>query len=221
MKILFTTLITAFSVLVFAQQTNNVVNSSGIPTTVDFNKVSSTVSGKVLNYSDIQGTPYMHTDYKKAIVGDFTNVIPARYNAYTDEVEVKLNEKVQSLPKEKAYSHIRFSETNEKLIYIVDEDQKGYYYILSEGNVSLLRRNVIKFIDEQPAQSSYATTQPAKFQHLKPIYFLYKDFKLIPVKKESDLLKSFPNKDIKTILKENKIKLDKEEDLIKLAQILS
>lgn len=221
MKIIFTTIVTLFGVIVFAQNVGNVFNSNGVSTTLHFNKVNSTVSGRVLNYSDIQGIPYMHSDYQKAKIGEYTGFILARYNAYTDEVEVKLDEKVQSLPKEEIYSPIKFLDYNEKLIYIFSNEHKEYYYVLSDGNVKLLRRNVVIFVDEQSAQTSYADAQPAKFQNLKPAYFLYKESKLIPIRKENDLIQFFPNINLKSIIKDNKIKLNTEKDLIKLAQLLS
>ncbi|GGG54588.1 hypothetical protein [Epilithonimonas arachidiradicis] len=221
MKIYLTTIITTFSILLSAQQSSNVINSSGLPTTVDFNKVNSITGGKVLNYSDIQGTPYMYKDYKKIKIGEFADIIPARYNAYTDEIEIKLNEKVQSLPKEKAYSHIKFLDSNEMLMYVVDNTQKGYFYVLSDGDIKLLRKNAIRFIDEQPAQSSYATPQPAKFIELKPTYFFYKDSQLLPIKKENDLVTFFPQRDIKKILKDRKLKLENEKDLVILTNLLN
>lgn len=220
MKILFTLVSSVFVVLVSAQNLMTAVNSGGAYTTLYYSKVNSTASGKMLDYSDIQGSPYLNINYQKAKVGNFADVIFARYNAYTDEVEIKLDEKIHTLPTEKNLSPIRFIESNEKLIY-VDDEQKGYYYILSDGNVKLLRKNVIKFIDEEPAQTSYKSAKPAKFQGLKPSYFLYQDSKLIPIRKESELIQLFPDKNLKSIIKDKKIKLNTEKDLIILAQLLS
>lgn len=221
MKILFTLVSSVFVVLFSAQNLMTAVNSGGAYTTLYYSKVNSTASGKVLDYSDIQGTPYLHANYQKSKIGNFADVIFARYNAYTDEVEIKLDEKIHTLPTEKNLSPIRFIESNEKMIYIDDDGQKGYYYILSDGNVKLLRKNVVKFIDEEPAQTSYKSVKPAKFQGLKPNYFLYQDSKLIPIRKESELIQLFPDKNLKSIIKDKKIKLNTEKDLITLAQLLS
>lgn len=220
MKVLLTTLSTLFAVLTSAQYSSSIFNVTGPYNGLLYNKINSGVGGKVYSYSDIQGTPYIHNDYKKAKIGDFADVVLARYNSYSDEVEIKLNEDVRYLLKENNYSPIKFIDSDEQLMYISDNEQTGYYYVLSVGNSMLLRKNSTMFIDEQPAQTSYSNTQPAKFQNLKPAYFIYKDSKLIPFKKENDLIQLYPNKNLKTLIKDHKIRLDKEKDLIKLLQLI-
>lgn len=221
MKIFLTTLSTLFAIGVSAQYSSTIFNVTGPNTGLLYNKINSGVSSKVYSYSEIQGTPYIYNDYKKAKIGDFPDVVLARYNSYSDEVEIKFNDNVRSLLKEKAYSPVKFIDSDEQLIYVSDNEQKGYYYVLSGGKTMLLRKNSTIFIDEQPAQTSYSNTQPAKFQNLKPAFFLYKDSKLNPIKKESDLIEFYPDKNLKTIIKENKIKFDKEKDLIRLVQLLN
>lgn len=220
MKNLIISSITAISINCAAQQNQNVMNSSGIPNTIDFNKVTSTGSGKVLNYSDVQGSPYLFKDYKSVLVGDFSNALQARYNAYTDEVEIKVGDSVQTLPKEQKYSPIIFKDSALKLINIDDVAGHGYFSVIGDGKVKLLKKYIVRFVDEQPAQSSYATSQPAKFVKLKPVYFFYKDSKLVQVKKEVDLTNAFPTADLKSVIKKNKLKLDSEKDLLELRKIL-
>lgn len=222
MKNLFTLLSLMSAVSVCAQNNIiNAINSGGAYTTILNNKVNSPESGKVLNYSEIKGTPYLITNFQNAKVGDFTDVILAKYNSYTDEIEYSSNGKVYSLPKEKNYSPVKLIDSGEKLIYLSDDNFKGYYYILGDGNVKLLRKNVTVFIDEKPAQTSYANSQPAKFEQLKPTYFFYDGKRLIPTKKESELILAFPDKDIAAFLKEKKLKITKEKDLLELQKKLN
>lgn len=221
MKIFLTTLSTLFAIGISAQYSSTIFNVTGPYNGLLYNKINSGATDKVYSYSDIQGSPFIYKDYKKAKVGNFADVVLTRYNTYTDEVEIKIKEDVYPLLKENNYSPVKFIDSDEQLIYVSDNEQKGYYYVLSVGSTMLLRKNSTIFIDEQPAKTSYSDTQPPKFQNLKPAYFLYKDSKLIPIKKESDLIEFYPDKNLKTIMKENKIKFDKEKDLIRLVQLLN
>lgn len=183
---------------------------------------------KKIKYSDIQGSPYYFANFVSAKIGDTSGLIPIRYNPFLDRVEILDNNSgsVYELPKESNYPKFTFVNTQEKLVLVnTNNEYSGYFFELVGGKNRLLRKNITKFKEEIPAPNSLLPSTPAKFETLKPIYFIKTDDNIIKVtKKADDLLNALPSdkKDAtKDFIKANKIKLNEELDLIKLVTFLN
>lgn len=180
----------------------------------------------VLKYSDIQGNPFYKKGFSEARIGDTGNSFPVRYNIYKDSFELLHNNNIYTLPKESSFSKFVFTATNEK--FILENDNNGfagYFLVLADGKNKLLKKIAVKFSPEVPAPNTMVSGIPAKFETLKPVYFIKTEDNIIKLtKKEDNLLKALPagKKDTtKDFIKTNKIKLNEELDLIKLVTFLN
>lgn len=222
-KVLF---LTVFATQVSAQQGLSTIDgSAGFLQSFDFNKFKSAERGKNLNYDDVQGTPYFNQQYDNVKVEGFKEVVLAKYNMFSDEVEFMQGDKVLSFPKSKEYSKIHFLTSNNSLIWL-DKigDHSGYFFVLNNGKNKLLRKNKVKFTDAKPAATSYSEALPAKFSNMPLAYFILTEKnELVPLKNSKEIANFFPTEKekINAFIKTNKIKTDKEPDLIKLVTFIN
>lgn len=209
-----------------AQQGLGVVDgSAGFLQSFDFNKFKSPEKGKNIAYDDIQGTPYFNKQYENLKVDGFKEVVLARYNMYSDEVEFMRGDDVLSFPQTKEYSNIQFVNSKQALLWLDgDGDQSGYFFILSNGKNKLVRKNKVKFTDMKPAATSYSETSPAKFTNMPVTYFILTEKnEMVPLKNTKEIANYFPaqKEKINTFIKANKIKTEKEQDLLKLQNFIN
>ncbi|WP_299181921.1 hypothetical protein [uncultured Chryseobacterium sp.] len=219
-----------FALCIFVNgQANFSLSNNGLGLPQDnaiLHKVNSPNAGISISYSDIQGTPYYGKGLSVATFSGTDETAPARYNAYKDEIEFIKDDKTFVLPKNDKLSVITFTTTKETLVYLnTSDDLSGYFFEVVDGKHSLYKKVKIKFIDAVIATNSYATDRPASFKSTAPIYYIRIDnsnFIKNP-KNHKDILQAFPDKkeNISAFLKENKIKVDKEEDLKKLVKFLN
>lgn len=202
----------------YAQQ----VSLGEISRLVRFTKTIDEVNnGKTkLKYSDIQGIPYYYDNFANARVGDTSSIIPIRYNSFLDTIEVLDKTDVYEIPKEESYPKFTFEKTNEKLVLVNTHNEfSGYFFEMTSGKNRILKKVTTKFHDAIPAPNSLIPGTSARFEIQKPIYFIETENGYIRVPKNSkDLLAIFPDKKgpLSDFLKNNKIKLNNEADLIKL-----
>lgn len=192
-----------------------------------FNKINSPNAGKSLSYSDIQGSPYYGKGLNVATFSGSNETAPARYNSYNDEIEFMKDDKTFVLPKDDKFSTITFSNTKDKLVRLnTGDDLSGYFFEIVSGSQYVLYKKVkTKFIDAVVAANSYATDRPAVFKTLEPIYYIKvpNDNFIKNPKNQKDIIQQVPDKKeaLTSFFKENKIKVDKEEDLKKLVLFLN
>lgn len=222
MKTFFKFLVFTSGVFMYGQQTQSVNQAMGyefLPTK------SVTSNGKTLKYEDIKGSPYLDTNFKMAKIADNYEEIAIRYNNYKDEIEFKKGENIQVLPKQAEFSKIKIKSPEATIVYLETNDElKGYFTELVSGKITLLRKDKIIFKDEVPAPNSYAEGKPAEFRNQDPIYYISNGSRYVKKPKAlKDIIDVFPNlkDEINTFVKENKIKLNKEEDLKKLVVFLN
>ncbi|MCB0398877.1 MAG: hypothetical protein KDD26_04495 [Winogradskyella sp.] len=191
------------------------------------NLMSKNTSAKI----EAEGSPYIDEEFKIIKIEQYQGqTFIGRYNAYNDEMEVKLDdEKIVALDNSSNYkvTFTNSSKTYKTFSYTTENGdlKQGFLVLIEENdNFSLLKREQIKFYDKEKAASTYQKDKPATFRRENDSYYLKLGDKitLLPQKKSS-LLKEFPeNSDaLKTFIKKNKINLKKEEDLKKLSKYLS
>lgn len=206
---------------IFAQTTLSVNQVTG-----DQAVFSGVKSGeKTLKYEDIQGSPFIDKTFYNANVAENYEKVPVRYNNYKDEIEFQKDGKIQVLPRDSKFSKIEIISPKKTFMLLnTGDDLSGYFMEVLKGENSLYKKNKIKFIDVVPAASSYATEKPASFKILDPIYYIktINGFIKKP-KNQKSIIEYFPDKktQLESFFKTNKIKFDKEEDMIKLVNFLN
>lgn len=192
-------------------------------------KVDSPNSKRGLTYDEIQGTPYVDKIFTEANFitseKDKIETAPARYNAYSDQIEFKKGDEILALFSENPFTRVEFPLTNHVLVRLnIDSEVKGYFYEIVGGKNSLYKKVKAKFNDFVPAANSYAMDRPANFNILNPIYYIKTDKGFIKnPRNKKDMIEQMPEKKeaLDKFFKENKIKFDKEEDLKKLVTFLN
>lgn len=190
---------------------------------------------KKTGIDQFSGSPYTDDNFSSAPVfynDESMGSFYYRYNAYNEEVEIKKTilpeEKVSSLVKDKS---IRIMVNGKPMSFSTFIDKKGnttngYLSSLYDGkNIDLYRRDKVKFTEGQRAQNSFVKAVPNRFTHFIEYYYQKEGVNRIdeiPLK-EGQLLKLYkePVKTkIKTFIKENKIDMKEEADLIKLFEFI-
>ncbi len=203
----------------FAQQTLSVNGATGVQSV--FDGIKST-AGKTLKYEEIAGdSPY----FSNAKVAANYEQVPVRYNSYSDEVEFKKNGEVQVLPKTSDFSRIEVASPKQTIVLLqTSDDLNGYFFELDNGKNSLYKKIRTKFNDFVPAANSYASDRPANFKTLPPVYYIKTDNGFIKKpRNQKEIIEQFPDikENLTAFFKSNKIKFDKDEDLIKLVTFLN
>lgn len=222
-KTILTTLAIASFSFSFAQQTLSVNGATGAQSV--FDGIKST-TGKTLKYEEIAGdSPYINKEFSNAKVAANYEQVPVRYNSYSDEVEFKKNGEVQVLPKTSDFSRIEVASPKQTIVLLqTSDDLNGYFFELSNGKNSLYKKIKTKFNDFVPAANSYASDRPANFKTLPPVYYIKTDNGFIKKpRNQKEIIEQFPDKkeSLSAFFKSNKIKFDKDEDLIKLVTFLN
>ena len=181
------------------------------------------------NYNAFEGTPYLNEEFTPAKINDVSETKLVRFDAFEDRVEIRVSaNKVVILQASEPYvislldGSDRIFETKKSL------DEKGnttitfFELIANHKDYKLYLKEKIKFSKAEKAQG-YDKAKPATFKKQHAAYYIT-DFKTpsgqlirIPSKVKSFvafLPKS--SKPIKKFIKDNKIKKDKGDDLVKI-----
>ncbi|WP_114820009.1 hypothetical protein [Chryseobacterium sp. KLBC 52] len=220
------TLITLLGMSSFLfSQANTIGLTSGGGTREVFFKIKSEGAGRALNYDEIIGSPYLSKSFNIAQVANDYEKAPVRYNTFNDEIEFQKNGTTLALPKEEKFSRIEIFSPKMTLVRLdTQDDLSGYFFELVKDKTGLYKKIKTKFIDAVPAANSYATDRPASFKTLDPVYYIKTESGYIKKpKKIKDIAEAFPAKkdEIEKFAKSNNIKINKEEDLIKLVKFLN
>ncbi|HBV16886.1 hypothetical protein [Chryseobacterium carnipullorum] len=221
-KIILSALILAQTAFAFGQETmsvNQVLSDHSV-----FDGVKSS-SGKALKYEEISGTPYTTKNFSNAKLADNYEQLPIRYNSYTDEIEFQKNGEISVLAKENKFSQIEITLPKQTIAFLDTSDElSGYFFEVVRGKNTLYKKIKTKFIDAVPAANSYASDRPAAFKTLDPIFYIKTEEGFIKKpRNQKEIIEYFPDKKENTtkFFKSNKIKFNKEEDLIKLVTFLN
>ncbi len=193
-----------------------------------FNKFINEVNngkGQPLTYADIEGNAYFAKGFVTANIENATSLIKARYNTYTDTVELLNEQDIFELPKTAKYSRIAFQNPVATLVLMnVENLPQGYYFELVPGKYTLLGKRQTEFREGAKAINSFTPAISPKFEPMNPVYYIKNGAQIIKLgKKENELLNALPDHKTEAadFIKKNKIKLNKEEDLVKLVKFLN
>jgi len=158
-------------------------------------------TGKSINKDNIKGSPYSDENFKMAKITPLNEKYLVRYNAVQDEIEVKTKEgNLLLLEKKSNYTVELQNKTYKTFNYNPNSNNTElvFFVVGSEfKNLSILKRETKKFHEEKKGVTSYHADKPAYYDD----------------KYKTQLFIKFV---IKKYIKDNKISLKKEDQLLKL-----
>lgn len=176
------------------------------------------------NEVKIEGSPYLFNEYNLSKIGDYKDEINVKYNIFSDEIEFVKNGQLLALNKTSDLARIRFINYNTTLVLKDINGNKGYYLELFNNNGrQLLKKLKIHLEKGRTSQNSYDLDRNSRYIEDEPIYYFFIENNLIASNKlkkiEGDLEKKGYN--IKEILKKEKLSIKKDQDLIKLINLIN
>ncbi|MCF8715636.1 hypothetical protein JM658_12440 [Joostella atrarenae] len=174
-------------------------------------------------FAGVDGSPYLKGDEftKGKILTDekvYENV-DLRYNVYKDFIEIKVSE--SEIYKGSTKSNFSYEVHGEKLYlmnYIDNEVKKTGYLscIACSKDDMLLNKYTKTYYPPEEANTGYQKSKPAKFSNNEEYYIKLKsNLYAIPLENNTKkILSQFNNKQLDKFVKENKLNLKKEDDLI-------
>ncbi len=178
---------------------------------------------EITSYDEYDGSIYMRSNYKESTIIDEklgTFDIKLKYNVYSDALEFNQKGKLFEVIKLPTV-HVRVSD--EYFYYCVFKTQRGLsrkgYYVLVEMNdkYRIYKKYTLKITE--PIQNTVVKTGNPGEIKLANTYFVEENGIIVelPMNKK-EMLRTFSDKaqELSTYLKKEKIRLRKEEDLIRL-----
>ncbi|MEO8933709.1 MAG: hypothetical protein ABI295_05330 [Xanthomarina sp.] len=171
-----------------------------------------------------KGSPYIMEEFTLMKLSKIEGeTFKARYNAVNDAMEVIGEDgKYYNIVRDPNLD-ITFIVSNKKYrIFNTEEntDKTGYFVVLNDGELKLLKKETIKFYDEILANTSYDKAEPAKFKREKDeFYFQKNDKTLVEIPKNKNnftsllSLDSDKNSKVLSYIKKQRIRLNDEQDL--------
>ncbi|MBN1387773.1 MAG: hypothetical protein JW965_04955 [Bacteroidales bacterium] len=182
--------------------------------------------GEVESY---EGSPYMDEEFTEATIvsseNQVFNKVPLRYNVYYDLFEVQLDEGVFNLKRGGVVAKVSLQ--GHDFVYTTYDYQstegEGYLELIIEGRYKLYKQHQIVFKEAEPAQP-YQEAKPAMFQERDPLFYIaFNDNRPVFIKNKSNLMEIAGDneKALKDFIKDNRIKIRDEEDIVKVVEYLN
>jgi hypothetical protein len=182
----------------------------------------------LIDYSTIEGTAYLDDQlvlgYVRLKNGDSLNYY-MRYDMYSDEIEYLKEGSLYVISNKNILDFVSLNNeyfvyenyiTNNKII-------KGYLIQSYKNKISLYRKEQVVFEDKKPPQTMpYSEGNPARFNKLRTTWLFSSETKpIVAFSTDNEGLKLISGsndqyKMLKAFIKENHLKIKKEEDLITL-----
>ncbi len=244
MKNLILSILLLFNLSIYAQYSGQVMSYSSGPGNANslgqlealLGSISERDSKIRLAPEEILGSPYVYNKFKKGRIfykDENNGSIFYRYNAYNEEIEIKetnlVDSPIQSLSRDKNISLItaeglplRFSTFIDKN----DNTQNGYLYVLQKGIYTLYKSIDVTFKEGQKSPNSFVKARKARFSQFTEYYLEIEgrnrvDEVELSNKKLVKLLPDDTSSKVKQYLKDKKIKITNEQELILVIDFLN
>ncbi|MFH6602262.1 hypothetical protein ACEZ3G_02145 [Maribacter algicola] len=187
-------------------------------------------------YVDFQGSPYVSNTFLPTTMyygNENVGKIFYRHNALNDEIEIRQTtsdeEPLKSLSRDKEVSILVDGKRLSFRTFVTSKKKtlNGYLLNLMDGETyKLYKRTHVKFTEGKPAPNSFVKAVPNRFSQFTEYYLQKEGVNRIDEisQKNSKLLKLVegPKKEeLKNYLKENKLNIKNEADLVKAVQFLN
>ncbi len=177
------------------------------------------------NSENYFGSPYIFKEFINGEVyfkgKDEPIQYKLNYNAYQDIIEF--------ISKQKKYA-VTNSEDIERIVidgsimlYLPYDNKKGYFFEVIKDDVSLYKKELIKFIAPRDSRNIYDEDEPGRFLEDDPEFYIsINNNPLEHIKNKKSLLKLFDsNTELRNYLKSNSINFKEKNDLIKLINFIN
>lgn len=177
------------------------------------------------------GSMYINDKYIPAKVSGSNQTVLLRYNAYSDFFEISnpQSDEIRQLPQTPG---VTITFLNSKDTYTLvdfinkkEEAHSGYLNMLSDNaKVKIYKRESIFLQPEVIPTSSYASYKAPNYKKANEEFYIKigeQEAKYYSGKKDLAKLVPGKNKEVLAYIKENKIDVEKKEDLIKLGMYIN
>ncbi len=221
-----------------ARSSGQVVSGSNVTlfnNNPNFSYLTSATKSDEIKYENIEGSPYIdnYVGASKSIpIGkfytpeyDYMETALARYNAFTDDIEVSLLEdgiNYSLLKKEVGFLYIVLGDETYRAYE--HDNRLGFYVIVSKddkGKCTLLKKERITFVKEQKASSTFVSGTADSFKRLKDVFYFKFEDNLIEVPKKKKIFYNIFREmkdEMKKFIETNRLKISKEDDLLKISE---
>jgi hypothetical protein len=219
--------IISFSHNIFGQRPKYGTTAMGLTELMEalYDPLNSPVN--MLRYSDIKGTPYLHSEFQEGELLTLDSVLYKgiffRYDIYGDAIEFKSNGNELVIGNTTNINYIQIQDdVFHRINYFNKNKLKGgYFKLLVDGSCNLYAKYSVDFYNKkEPA--AYSRAEPARFGDIKCNYYInFKtDSKPILIKNKKQLLTLLARKETEmaSFFKQYKIKVSKEDDLVQLIE---
>ncbi|HUS85650.1 MAG TPA: hypothetical protein VMW76_00290 [Bacteroidales bacterium] len=184
----------------------------------------------VVNMPGYTGSPFLSSEFTEGSItasgGIIYEKVPLRYNIFNDIFEFEKDGIPYNL--DAAKYGLKVSAGGQLFVF-ADYNynkitNKGYLELLETGNFSLYKKYKVRYDRPEPA-GAYTDTKPGNFFKLPSEYFLQEgengEKKFIT--KESEFLElcGIHRQEVKTFMKNNRLKMKKESDLKEIVKFLN
>lgn len=215
--------VAAFPLLTYSQ-----ISRSAAYDQISYLKRENFMASSADGYKDVKGSPYLSSEFVEgAIYTKSGDVFPGeyRYDIYANRVQFMNNDILYQVAYPDSVLKIEIGDITLKYVEYRDgnEARKGYFIVLEDGDCLLLQQKNKVWYDALPAKP-YQTPEPARFGNGKDLLFLqYGNAPAVRVTNEKDVIKLLGSKgaEAKIIIDTEKLKVNKEQDLIRLVRRLN
>lgn len=214
-KLLSTLFISAFTFGVMAQNVD-------LPT--DY--IRNTLSGKNDITESAVGSIYLDEEFQsgEVTIGDKTFEAYLRYNALNDIFETKARSGEISALMRRPDIKISMNGKNYRMESFIDDNRMSkqrYFVVLAEGESLFLKDEGVEFQEAEKANSSYQSNKPATLKPYEKYYIKKGDAAAVEVRlRKKDILKELDEKRLEKYVRQNRMKLKNESEVIKLITYL-
>lgn len=182
------------------------------------------------NSSKVEGSQYVIDKFLPATIEGVEGTHLMRYNALNDDIEYQKEEdKIFVLDKTNKKYDVVFLNNKQKYgVYeYVDfsgESTKGFLIELYASNLSLLKREKVKYVSDKYPKNGYEDLVPAHYERAADEYYIKQGDNIVAFPKNKKLLLAmYPEKksEISNYLKSNRVSFKNERDLISTVAFLS
>lgn len=231
-KILFISLFLLANTLVFSQEkgNKNKREKSTYESSYQHKATSGTpgmITQSLRSKGDQKGSPYINEDFMAAQVDG--NSYLMRYNAHEDQFEYLDNDVVVLFPSKLGSTVIEIPRLNKKYEYLNYKDGNSYNYgflalIYETENLKLFKKEKINFIEGIVPKTSYDRAYPDEYRRERDTFYCQVnggEIDRIPNRRKQFTSMFDENeKEIDKFIRDNKLSLNNENDLIKLFEFI-
>lgn len=177
-----------------------------------------------------EGSQYFIEKFNPARIDDSNDIALVRYNAYSDEMELKINDEIVVLdPKEDMLIKLVNNQADYKFVQYTNKDgysSQSYLVLVSDNDkIKIFRKERIELEPEEHPQGGYQKYKAPRYKKLNDQYYVQMNNGDVVYMSDSkrDIRELIPGKEkeIKNFMKEYRIKVSDDQDLKQLGSYLN